>query len=78
MGRSVYNVVKAPVGWVVFLDRVRVGGVYGTKEAALEAAAVAAASAIHEGQGVQINVPGGAEPNEPDESWPKLWDRLLK
>ena len=78
MGRSVYNIVKAPVGWVVFLDRTRIGGVYGTKEAALEAAAVTASSAMRGGQGVQINVPGDDEPNEQDESWPKQWDRLLK
>ena len=40
MGQSVYKIAKAPVGWVVFLDPTRTGGVYGTKEAALEAAAV--------------------------------------
>jgi uncharacterized protein (DUF58 family) len=76
----IFHVVKAPVGWVVFLDRARVGGVYGTKEAALEAAAVAAALAVRDGDGVQINVPAGAEPGEIEiaESWPKEWDSFLK
>jgi hypothetical protein len=45
MADLVYNVAKAPVGWVVYLDRVRLGGVYGTKEAAFESAMVAASSA---------------------------------
>jgi hypothetical protein len=31
MSRSVYNVVKGPIGWSVFCDRVRLGGVYGAK-----------------------------------------------
>jgi hypothetical protein len=78
--RATYDVAKAPVGWVVLLDRVRVGGVYGTKEAALEAAAVAAAFAVRDGDGVQINVPGVAKEGEVEgpESWPKEWDALLK
>ena len=33
---SIFDVVKAPVGWIVLVDRVRAGGVYATKEAALE------------------------------------------
>jgi hypothetical protein len=36
MADLIFNVVKAPVGWVVHLDFVRIGGVYGTKEAAFE------------------------------------------
>jgi hypothetical protein len=45
-------VVKAPVGWVVYLDRVQLGGVYGTKEAAFEAAMVAASFAVRDGEAV--------------------------
>lgn len=65
---------------MVFLDRIRLGGVYGTKEAALEAAAVAAAFSVRDGDGVQINVPAGAEPGEIEiaEPWPAEWDALLK
>jgi hypothetical protein len=40
MADLVYNIAKAPVGWVVYLDHVRLGGVYGTKEAAFESAMV--------------------------------------
>ena len=71
MAQLVFNVVKAPVGWVLTLDDVRVGGVYGTKEAALEAAAVAAAFAVRDGDGVQISVPGDAKLRDADETWPK-------
>ena len=73
MAELVYNVVKAPVGWVLFLDGVRVGGVYGTKEAALEAESVAAAFAIRDGDGVQISVPSDARLRdvEVSEPWPK-------
>jgi hypothetical protein len=60
MSQIVYNVVKAPVGWMVFGDRVRVGGVHANKEAALEAAAVAAALVVRDGSAVQINVPAGS------------------
>jgi hypothetical protein len=41
--------------------RVQTGGIYGSKEAALEAAAVAAALAVRDGAGIQINVPSAAE-----------------
>jgi hypothetical protein len=80
MADLVYNVVKAPVGWVLILDGVRVGGVYGTKEAALEAAAVAAAFAIRDGNGVQISVPSDARLRdvEVSEPWPKEWNAFLK
>ena len=80
MAVLVYNVVKAPVGWVLFLDGVRVGGVYGSKEAALEAATVAAAFAVRDGDGVQINIPSGAGPRgvETSEQWPKEWNGFLK
>jgi hypothetical protein len=42
MADRVYSLVKGPAGWVLFLDAARVGGVYGTKEAAFEAVMVAA------------------------------------
>ena len=38
MAELVYNLVKGPAGWVLSLDGERFGGVYGTKEAAFEAA----------------------------------------
>jgi hypothetical protein len=80
MADLVYNVVKAPVGWVVFLDGVRVGGVYGTKEAALEAAAVAAVFAVRDGHGVLISVPSDATLREVEitEPWPREWNAFLK
>lgn len=80
MAQPVYNIIKAPVGWSVFCDRVRIGGVYGTKGAALEAIAVAAAFTVLVGNGVQINVPGGVEPGEIEiaETWPSKWSALLK
>jgi hypothetical protein len=58
MERSVFEIVKAPLGWSVFADNVKVGGVYDSRGAALEAAALAASSTITDGGGVQINVPG--------------------
>jgi hypothetical protein len=54
MTQSVYNIVKEPLGWSIFCDGVKSGGTYGSKEAALEAAA---ALAVRDGAGVQINVP---------------------
>ena len=57
MTHSVYNIVKAPCGLVHICDGVRIGGVYGSKEAALEAAAVGASLAVRDGAGIQINVP---------------------
>jgi hypothetical protein len=57
MADLVYNLVKGPVGWVLFIDGTRAGGVYGTKEAAFEAAMVAASFAVRSGDGVQIKNP---------------------
>ena len=71
----VLNVTKAPVGWAVFLDGVRIGVVYATKEAALEGATVVAAIAVRDGDGVQINVPSETKTGA---SWPKEWDAYLK
>lgn len=59
--RSVFEVVKAPLGWTVFADNVKIGGVYASRGAALEAAALAASFAVGDGCGVQINVPGEDE-----------------
>jgi hypothetical protein len=58
MERSVFEIVKAPLGWSVFADNVKIGGVYDSRGAALEAAAQAASDTINDGGGVQINVPG--------------------
>jgi hypothetical protein len=49
---------------MLFLDGVRVGGVYGTKEAAFEAAMVAASFAVRDGDGVQVSVPSDARLSE--------------
>jgi hypothetical protein len=61
MTQSVYNIVKAPLGWSIFCDGVKIGGIYGSKEAALEAAGVAAALAVRDGAAIQINVPSAPE-----------------
>ena len=58
MEKSVFEVVKAPLGWSVFADNVKIGGVYDSRGAALEAAALAASYTVSDGGGVQINVPG--------------------
>ena len=57
MTQSKYNIVKAPSGWSVYCDGAMLGGNYGSKEAALEAATVAATLTVRDGAGVQINVP---------------------
>ena len=59
--RSVFEVVKAPLGWSVFADNVKIAGVYDSRGAALEAAALAASFAVSDGVAVQINVPGEDE-----------------
>jgi hypothetical protein len=64
MAVVVYNIVKAPMGWAVFCDGVKLGGIYGSKEAALEATTVAAAFVLRDGGGLQINAPDDAEPDE--------------
>jgi hypothetical protein len=69
MTHSIYNIVKAPLGWLVFSDGVKVGGVYGSKEAAFEAATVAATFAVRDGAGVQINVPSAPEADEIPGNW---------
>ena len=61
MMRSVFEIVKAPMGWTVYADNVKIGGVYDLRGAALEAAALAASFTVDDGGGVQINVPGTEE-----------------
>lgn len=61
MERSVFEIVKAPLGWSVFADNVKIGGVYESRDAALEAAVLAASFTVNDGGGVQINVPGADE-----------------
>ena len=39
---SIYNVAKAPMGWAIYCDGVKIGGVFGSKSAAFDAATVAA------------------------------------
>jgi hypothetical protein len=80
MADLVYNLVKGPVGWVLSLDGERVGGVYGTKEAAFEAAMVAASFAIRSADGVQISAPSDANmrASEKPDPWPKDWMAFLK
>ncbi|MDI1263112.1 MAG: hypothetical protein PS018_07640, partial [bacterium] len=34
MERSVFEIVKAPLGWSVFADNVKIGGVYESRDAA--------------------------------------------
>jgi hypothetical protein len=67
--QSVYNIGKAPLGWVIHRDGVKIGGVYGSKMAALEAATVAATFDVRAGIGIQINVPSTAEPEEMPGNW---------
>ena len=80
MGTVVYDIVKAPMGWTLLCDRVRVGGLYATKEAALEVAVVAATITVRDGSGIQINAPPQRDPNElqENEEWPVSWNTLLK
>ena len=64
MTQSIYNIAKAPLGWLIYGDGVKVGGVFGSKVAAFEAATVAATVAVRDGAGVQINVPSAPEAGE--------------
>jgi hypothetical protein len=50
-----------PAGVVIYSDGVKLGGIYGSKEAAFEAATVAAMFAVRDGAGVQINIPSEGE-----------------
>jgi hypothetical protein len=48
MKQSIFNIVKAPLGWLIYSDGVKVGGVFGSKEAAFEAATIAATVAVRD------------------------------
>jgi hypothetical protein len=61
MTQSIFNIVKAPLGWSTYSDGVKVGGVFESKETAFEAATVAATVAVRDGAGVQINVPSAPD-----------------
>ena len=67
--QSVFSVVKAPLGWSIYSDGVKLGGVYGSKEAAFEAATIAAMFAVRDGAGVQINVPSAGEERHTGQSY---------
>jgi hypothetical protein len=69
MTQSIYNIVKAPLGWIIYCDAVKIGGVYGSRVAALEAATIAATFDVRDGTGIQINVPSTAEPDEIPGNW---------
>jgi hypothetical protein len=69
MTTTVYNIVKAALGWLIYCDGVKLGGIYGSKEAALEAVAVAATFAVRDGARVQINIPGVPERDEIPLNW---------
>jgi hypothetical protein len=80
MADLVYSLIKGPVGWVLFLDGARVGGVHGTKEAAFEAAMVTASFPVRDGDGVQINAPSDAKLRviQKVDRLPKEWNAFLK
>jgi hypothetical protein len=77
MGRHVYDIVKAPIGWSLFRDRERLGS-HVCAEDALAAAAKAGAADVREGFAIQINV-SEPELNEIDAevTWPPRWTGLL-
>ncbi len=66
---SIYDVAKAPMGWAVYCDGVKIGGVFGSKAAAFEAATVAASFAVQGGSGVQVNVPDAPRSDEIPSEW---------
>jgi hypothetical protein len=75
MTQSIFNIVKAPLGWLLYSDGVKVGGVFGSKEAAFEAATVAAMLAVRDGAGVQIHVPSAPEADEIPGNWIQPFNR---
>jgi hypothetical protein len=66
---STYNVAKAPLDWSIYCDGVKIGGVFGSKAAAFEAATLAASFAVQAGSGVQINVPDAPGSDEIPSKW---------
>ncbi len=69
MTTSIFNIAKAPMGWAVYCDGVKIGGLFGSKVEAFEAATVAASFAVQEGSGVQVNVPDAPGSNEIPRDW---------
>ena len=79
MADLIFNIVKAPVGWVVHLDCVRIGGVYGTKRRrsrprwsprpSLFEMAKASISACRATRSCAISK---------TQPWPKEWNAFLK
>lgn len=65
----IYNVAKAPLGWSIYRDGIKIGGVFGSKAGAFEAAAVAASFDVQVGLGVQINVPDAPALDEIPREW---------
>jgi Uncharacterized protein conserved in bacteria (DUF2188) len=63
MGSANYKVVGQPGEWHVEHDG-EVTNTYDTKEAAFEAAAVAASIALRQGHGIMITVPGSKDGSE--------------
>jgi len=74
--QSIFNIVKAPLGWLIYTVGVEVGGVCGSREAAFEAATIAATFAVRDGAGVQINVPSAPEADEIE--LPRNWISAIK
>ena len=66
---SIFNIAKAPMGWAIYRDGAKIGGLYGSKAAAFEAATVAASFAVQEGSGVQVNVPDEPGSDETPSKW---------
>jgi hypothetical protein len=55
---------QGTLGWSINFDGVTISGVYGSKEAAFEAATIAATSDVRNGIVVQINVPSAPQAHE--------------
>ena len=66
---SIFNIAKAPMGWAVYCDGAKIGGLFGSKAAAFEAATVAASLAVQAGSGVQVNVPDATGSDEIPSNW---------
>ena len=60
MERSVFEIVKAPLGWSVFADNVKIGGVYDSRAPPSKPPHWPRPT-VSDGGGVQINVPGAEE-----------------
>ena len=61
MERSVFEIVKAPLGWSVFADNVKIGGVYEFARRRPGSRRIGRILHVTDGGGVQIIVPGAEE-----------------